>query len=78
MEELFLDYMPKEGEEVLILHAEFTPLQLDTMTTEDIMKMDVSYMSVCVCVSPRACAQASKLLLFSYVDESTVVLYYSL
>ena len=31
---------------------------------------------VCVCL--RACAQASKLLLFSYVDGSTVVLYYSL
>ena len=51
MEELFLDYMPKEGEEVLLLHADFTPLQLDTMTTEDILKMDVSYMNVCVCMS---------------------------
>ena len=32
MEELFLDYIHKEGEEVLLLHADFTPLQLDTET----------------------------------------------
>ncbi|KAK7104887.1 hypothetical protein V1264_019532 [Littorina saxatilis] len=38
--ETFLDYSPKEGEEVLVLHADFTPLQLDTMTNKDIAKMD--------------------------------------
>ena len=42
VEKLFLEYTPKDGEEILTMHADFEPLQLDTMTTEDILTMDVS------------------------------------
>jgi hypothetical protein len=39
--ETLLEYTPLEGEEVLVINADFTPLQLDTMTKEDITKMEV-------------------------------------
>nr|KAG5695196.1 hypothetical protein BaRGS_018318 [Batillaria attramentaria] len=41
----FFHYTPKDGEEVFIIDADFEPLQLETMTKEGILTMDVSIKS---------------------------------
>ncbi|XP_076442533.1 selenoprotein N-like isoform X2 [Babylonia areolata] len=40
--ETFLEYSPKDGEELLVVYANFTPLQLETMTKEDILTASVN------------------------------------
>lgn len=40
--ESLLNYSPTDGEEVLIIHANFTPLLLETMTKEDILNFPIT------------------------------------
>lgn len=42
IEEAVLEYEPDPGEEIMVIHAHFTPLLLETMTKEDILNFPIT------------------------------------